>query len=479
MPRSVSMHCKHNFVGSWLLPNPSNPRLNAILRTGLDHRLDQRDLRYHLNMVRIVVRNALIFCIVGQLYALVATTTTARLIAAAILPHGDFAWDPSLAGFVTTDRAAAMEAAVEIAQAARATGHWLGSSSRSSSHNHNHNTEPAPDSRRERRRRRRRRRGRVFGGQQQPQAVVNGDTAGIDPDLVFLSTPHGVALSHDFGVYLDAQGSGSAEIGLDLQDNDTTSFSYTVTLPSPLTLAPTMALDLLDHLHRVFSTPNVTGIQTPSEQNLLAWAEVIPLLLIPRRRRRPNDDDDVNRRVQELLPPRQHLIWSHPLRRHDDAALADLIPELLRVGQAIGDWLDNALPQSVAVVISGDLSHVHQDSGPYGGGGAAPAIAQRMDAAIGQWANNPCHEASSLLKRAAALQPTALSCGYTGFVLLHGMLCGCDSDDNNSKNAASRQRPTVPIRDNWTSRVLVNRNVTYYGMMVVQFTRESSDTSVQ
>jgi hypothetical protein len=228
-------------------------------------------------------------------------------------------------------------------------------------------------------------------------------------------------------------------------------------------LAPNMALDLLDHLHRAFFMPNVTGVQTPSDQNLLAWAEVIPLLLIPRRH-------DLSR--HRVPPPlRQHLIWSHPQRRHDVAALANLIPELLRLGQVVGDWLD-ALPASVAVVISGDLSHVHQDSGPYGGG--APAIAQQMDAALGQWASNPCHEASSLLNTAAALQPKALSCGFTGFVLLHGMLCG---GSDNESTTRSRQRKTAPTRD-WTSRVLVNRNVTYYGMMVAQFTRESSDNAI-
>jgi aromatic ring-opening dioxygenase LigB subunit len=390
-------------------------------------------------MVRLA-RRALVVTLIGQYCH--THVATARLIASAILPHGDFAWDPALAEHVaTTDRAAAArEAAAEIAHAARTTGRWLGSSSSGSSGSTGSNVNPILV--------RRGRRG---------AAVVHSDIAGIDPDLVFLSTPHGVVLSHDFGIYLNAHGSGSAEIGLDLHSNDTS--PYTVTL-SPLTLAPNMALDLLDHLHRAFFMPNVTGVQTPSDQNLLAWAEVIPLLLIPRRH-------DLSR--HRVPPLRQHLIWSHPQRRHDVAALANLIPELLRLGQVVGDWLD-ALPASVAVVISGDLSHVHQDSGPYGG---APAIAQQMDAALGQWASNPCHETSSLLKTAAALQPTALSCGFTGFVLLHGMLCG----GSDTITTGSWQRKAAPTRD-WTSRVLVNRNVTYYGMMVAQFTRDSSDSAI-
>jgi hypothetical protein len=71
----------------------------------------------------------------------------AKLQAAVILPHGDFAVDPSLVPANTKER----EAADAVAQAAADTGHWL-------SHH-------------------------------------------VDPDLIFLSTPHGLR-SNDFGIYL-------------------------------------------------------------------------------------------------------------------------------------------------------------------------------------------------------------------------------------------------------------------------------------
>jgi aromatic ring-opening dioxygenase LigB subunit len=117
------------------------------------------------------------------------------------------------------------------------------------------------------------------------------------------------------------------------------------------------------------------------------------------------------------------------------------------------------IASQVAVVVSGVLSHTHADTGPYGY--SAPSAA--MDAALGSWAAAPCAHAHDLLVMAAALQNQALSCGFTGFVLLHGMLCGVDGNHH---------IPNTHRRE-WNSQVLVNWNVTYYGMMVARYERKA------
>eukprot|EP00977_Amphora_coffeiformis_P005867 scaffold1230_cov166-Amphora_coffeaeformis.AAC.10 len=296
----------------------------------------------------------------------------ARLEAAAILPHGDFAYDPFL-----VDDPKEHKAAKRIAKESRRVG-------------------------------------------------KNFLDEYINPDVLFLVTPHGIALSHDFVIYLGKTASGYADIGTDLHRPNST---YRVGLPT-ISLDPDMALDLLQNLKHA----NVTGIKAyadDSQDTPLQWAEVIPLLFV--------NTTNVQRR---------HLIWSQPLRRFGAAEGTDLVNELLQLGRKLFTWMENR-PERVAVLISADLSHTHRANGPYG----YSATSQPFDNSIHSWATSPCRNAKALLQHATKLQPRALSCGYTGMVLLHGILCG-------QRHAA-----------NWDSVVFVNQNVTYYGMMAAFMTR--------
>jgi aromatic ring-opening dioxygenase LigB subunit len=337
----------------------------------------------------------------------------ARLQAAVILPHGDFAVDPSLVPANTRER----EAADAVAQAAAETGHWL------SRH--------------------------------------------VDPDLIFLSTPHGIALSNDFGIYLGSTASGSADIGKDL--HNASHAQYRVHLPT-IALDPRLSEQLVDEL--IALQQNVSAIQVSADDSVeipLQWAEVIPLMLIPPRQKQSRSplwlSSPLRQRrldaVSTSTQPRRHLILSQPLRRYTHAT--DMVSELVALGRDFRTWID-ARPERVAVVISGDMSHTHRPDGPYGYSDQSSAF----DAAVGRWAADPCHQAASLLEEARFLQPKALSCGFTGMVLLHGMLCGGDDDniDDQNGNGDNGFDPTA-----WDAHVWVNRNVTYYGMMVASYER--------
>ena len=89
------------------------------------------------------------------------------------------------------------------------------------------------------------------------------------------------------------------------------------------------------------------------------------------------------------------------------------------------------------------VAHTHLASGPYGYNPAAVPF----DAALGAWASSL--DPAPLLENATALADDAKSCGFTGAVMLHGLL-----------NASCGR---------FTPRLLANAAPTYYGMMVAQF----------
>jgi aromatic ring-opening dioxygenase LigB subunit len=345
-----------------------------------------------------------------------AIPVVARLQAAVILPHGDFAVDPSLVPPNTRER----EAADAVAQAAAEIGHWL------SRH--------------------------------------------VDPDLILLSTPHGIALSDDFGIYLGSTASGSADIGKDL--HNASRAPYRLHLPA-IALDPRLSQQLVDEL--IALQQNVSAIQVSADDSVdipLQWAEVIPLMLIPPRQKQSrfplSPSSPLRQRrldaVTTSTQPRRHLILSQPLRRYTHAI--DMVSELVALGRMFRTWID-ARPERVAVVISGDMSHTHRPDGPYGYSDQSAAF----DAAVGRWAADPCHQATSLLVEARFLQPKALSCGFTGMVLLHGMLCSGDENDNMDDPNGNKENGFDFDPTAWDSHVWANRNVTYYGMMVASYER--------
>ena len=117
-----------------------------------------------------------------------------------------------------------------------------------------------------------------------------------------------------------------------------------------------------------------------------------------------------------------------------------MVPELLDLGGALFDFFD-ALAETVVVVVSGDLAHTHLASGPYG---FSPAAAP-YDAHIADWAGSLDRAA---LDAATAYADDAKSCGYTGAVLLHGLLHGTS----------------------FAPRLLAGPSApTYYGMLVADY----------
>jgi len=189
----------------------------------------------------------ILFCIV--LAAL--RYSHAKLIGSAVIPHGDFVYDPSLVHYEN--------GSAQLHEAATKVGKMITS---------------------------------------------------LNPDIILLSTPHGMALTRDFLFYQNTNGSGYALLGQDLHDPKFP--EYKVYLKAKL--SPNITTSLVTSLTSRHT--NVSGISAwaDSEAQPLRWGEVIPLTF-----------------VRSLLEKDTRLIViSQPQRRYTEQVA--MIPELLQLG---------------------------------------------------------------------------------------------------------------------------------------------------
>ena len=175
--------------------------------------------------------------------------------------------------------------------------------------------------------------------------------------------------------------------------------------------------------------PNVSSLAgfADTEPLPLRWGEIVPLAFL-----------NATLRAGATV-----IVLSQPTRRYTEAAA--MVPELQRLGRVLYREVE-AWPERVAVVVSSDLAHTHLPTGPYG---YSPA-AEPFDAACARWAAGL--NSTELSVVAAAYVDRAMSCGFTGLVLLDGLL------------QAAREAPGGA----WNARMLAVAHPTYYGMMVAQ-----------
>ncbi len=232
----------------------------------------------------------------------------------------------------------------------------------------------------------------------------------LHPDIIFLSTPHGIALERSFGIYKNERASGTAEWKDDYKE-------YTVSLK----LRPKMATNLIEYLQE--KNNDVQGITTysASEPIPLRWGEVVPTWFLK------NIKAD-------------YIILTQPSRRVNQAL--DMIPELEKLGEDIGAYFQE-VPEKVFILISADMAHTYQKDGPYG----IHPSAQPFDDEVEKWAKTL--EKKYLVEKAGPMLYTALACGYTGFVFVDELM----------RSLQVKVKPEV----------LCNEHPTYYGMMVAKF----------
>lgn len=254
---------------------------------------------------------------------------------------------------------------------------------------------------------------------------VGKQITALKPDVIVLSTPHGIAAPEDFIFYFSPTAYGTADT-----DNcacPPCCYNLSVTMD---TVATKMLINTLKSEKDQVSFLSAFG--PPGQEDVpfpLRWGEIVPLYFI-----------------KPLLNTTKVVILSQPSRRYTQSVL--MIPELQNLGRHFYE-IFQAHSDKVVVIISSDLAHTHLKSGPYG----FSKSAEPFDEACGKWAAGV--DSDQLLVTAAEFVDKALSCGYTGLVMLDGML----------------KAGSLP----WRSHVYANLHPSYYGMMVASFLPELSN----
>lgn len=239
---------------------------------------------------------------------------------------------------------------------------------------------------------------------------VNKTIESVQPEYIFLTTPHSIALSQDFTLYLNEGGEGNAE-----WKGKYTEFQVQVPFAQDLTST------LLDYLEK--KNLPVSGVTTftPSVNAPLRWGSAVPLWFL-----------------RDLSPQPSYILLSQPTRRHEEPV--KMIPETLELGRTLKTFFD-ALDKKVIVIISADLAHTHSQNGPY----QYSQHAEPFDELIHEWASTL--DKNTLIGKASKKLQEALCCGYIGFVMLQGLL-----EDTNVQ-----------------PEVLMRANPTYYGMLIAEY----------
>ncbi|PFX30234.1 uncharacterized protein LOC111323834 [Stylophora pistillata] len=243
----------------------------------------------------------------------------------------------------------------------------------------------------------------------------------LKPDTIVLSTPHGIAAPEDFIFYLSPRGFGYS----DTDNCACPPCCYNLSVVMDTKGSETLVRMLKEENENVsylsaFGPPGNEDVPFP-----LRWGEVVPLYFT---------------KGVLGLPSTKAIILSQPSRRYTESV--KMIPELRHLGESLFGILHSQL-EKIVVIISADLAHTHLKSGPYGFSTAA----EPFDKACGAWVST--QDSEKLVAEAASYVDKALSCGFTGLVMLDGML---------------KAGPFA-----WKSRLLANYHPSYYGMMLASF----------
>lgn len=241
----------------------------------------------------------------------------------------------------------------------------------------------------------------------------------LKPDAIVVSSPHGIAAPEDFIFYFSPKGFGFS----DTDNCACPPCCYNLSVAMDTNGVEVLVSTLKDEKEKVsylsaFGPPGKEDMPFP-----LRWGEVVPLYF-----------------AKNALGHGKVIVLSQPSRRYTKSV--QMIPELTQLGRKMFKIL-HSQPEKIVIIISADLAHTHLKSGPYGFSTAA----EPFDKACGTWVTT--QKSASLLTEAAFYADKALSCGFTGLVMLDGLL---------------KASPTA-----WDSHLLANFHPSYYGMMLASF----------
>ncbi|MFX1297128.1 MAG: hypothetical protein ACFFD2_20030 [Promethearchaeota archaeon] len=235
----------------------------------------------------------------------------------------------------------------------------------------------------------------------------------LQPEIIFLTTPHSIALSNDYGIYLNKCASGTAEWNGEYQE-----YSVNVKINQEI------SNQLLNYLYGKETAIHGISAYSMSVNVPIRWGEAVPLWFL-----------------RNLSSNPECIILSQTLRRLEQTK--ELILETISLGNDLRLFFE-AIEKRVVIIISADLSHTHDPEGPFG----FAEEAETFDKMIQKWAVSL--DSKILTKKVLPLLEKALCCGFIGFLILQGMI------DNK----------------NFIPNVLIRETPTYYGMMIASYIKK-------
>ncbi|MFX1589038.1 MAG: hypothetical protein ACFFC1_12855, partial [Promethearchaeota archaeon] len=235
----------------------------------------------------------------------------------------------------------------------------------------------------------------------------------LQPEIIFLTTPHSIALSNDYGIYLNKGASGTAEWNGEYQE-----YSVKVDINQEI------SNQLLGYLYEKETAIHGILAYTKGVNIPIRWGEAVPLWFL-----------------RNLSSNPEYIILSQTLRRLEQ--VKELIPETITLGNNLSLFFER-IEKRVVVIISADLGHTHNPEGPFG----FAEEAETFDKMIQEWAVSL--DGKMLTKKILPLLGKALCCGFIGFVILQGMI--------NNKG--------------FIPNVLIRETPTYYGMMIASYLKK-------
>ena len=254
-----------------------------------------------------------------------------------------------------------------------------------------------------------------------------------------ISTPHGLAAASEYSVYCNKEAKGTAEWNGEFEE-----YRASVHLDGEFSLAFVEKMNGACRARFVGLTCFSTACEAP-----LRWGEVVPIHFVER----------AFQRSQQRRQMPMFCVLCLPTKRVD--AAVEMIPELDDISAPMLDLFQTA-SRRIVLLLSADLAHTHEISGParlwvdkpYGSHDSSA----NFDAACEKWLSHgsSCCDEHALLVECASLYRTALSCGFTGLLLLHFLV----------KRFNAQQQDH---RKKFVSSLLANKHPTYYGQMVAAF----------
>jgi aromatic ring-opening dioxygenase LigB subunit len=258
--------------------------------------------------------------------------------------------------------------------------------------------------------------------------TLSWDVCTHELDYLILVTPHGLALEKPFGIVQNEWLRGYLPY-LTRSNVDGDKIFQTLEVPGGSKESRLLLLFLKDQ--GVDCTSMIFGAK--SFPFPLAWGELVPLYYLET--------------LNNLQIP--VILISIPQQRYK---MNNFFEKMHHFGSQLGEFMGRS-SNKFGLVLSGDLSHVHQDNGPYG----YHSHSQIFDDAICSYLKTL--SSSVLQKSIENYADTALACGLSNLIVLDELV-KMSSFNSNEKI-------------HWNNEFLEYAAPTYFGMAVSMFKKRA------